>query len=89
MIGLFALKEKASTKNTTTNQPQTLPQQVTRSFDPTSTPPQFSSHTTSHNSSQQGSSNMHIVQLVPQNQSQQFTLRTPPYTPAQTSNVQS
>ena len=34
------------------------------------------------------SSNMHIVQHVHQTQSQQTTVRTPPYTPAQTSYVQ-
>ena len=72
-------------QNTTTIQPQTFPQQVTRSYGPPSIPPQFSPHTTPHNFPQQGSSNMHIVQHVPQTQSQQITLRTPPYTPAQTS----
>ena len=77
-----------SKQNTTTIQQQTFQQQVIRSYDPPSIPPQFSSHTTPHNSPKQGSSNMHIVQHVPHTQCQQIMLRTPPYTPAQISNVQ-
>ena len=83
-----------NTKHNDTNQykmiqPKTLSQQVTRSFDPPPIPPQFSTHSTFHNSPQHYSSSMHMVQHVPQIQSQQTTLRTPPYTSAQTSNVQS
>ena len=48
--------------HTLTIQPQTLPKQVTYSYDdPSSIPPQFSTHTTPHNSPQQGSSN-NVVQ---------------------------
>ena len=67
------------TQNTTTTQPQTSSQQVTRSYDPPPIPSQFATHTTPHNSPQQGSSkNMDIVQHVAQTQSEQTTLRTPP-----------
>ena len=60
-----------STRNTTTIQSQTF-SQVTRSYDPPPLPPQLPKHTT-HNSQQQGSSNMHTVQYVTQTQSQQTT----------------
>ena len=77
-----------STQNTTTTQLQTSSQQVSRSYDPPPIPPQISTHTTPHNSPQQGSSNMNLVQHVTQTQPKQTILRSPPCTPAQPLNVQ-
>ena len=45
-------------------------------------------HNTPHHSPHQGSSHMNIVQHVSSTQSQQTVLRTQPYTPAQTYNIQ-
>ena len=51
-----------STQNTAKTLPPILPQQVTQSYDPPLLPPQFSIHTTPHNSPQQGFSNVNIAQ---------------------------
>ena len=69
-----------------TSQPTFSPQ-LTRTYDPPPVAPQFSAHNTLHHSPQQGSSNINIVQHVPPAQSQQTNLRTPPYTPTQTSYI--
>ena len=77
-----------STQNTANTPPPTFLQQVKRTYEPPPLPPQFSTDDAPHNSAQKRSSNMNIAQHATKTQFRQITLRTPQYTLAQTSNVQ-
>ena len=83
-------------QNTTTTPPQTLSQQVQQTYNPPSIPPEFSTNKTPCYSPKQGSSNTNISIALNSTRTQsqqraptrQTTLRTPKYTPAQTSITQ-